>query len=135
MENKIKHLDFIQSVITRMASNSFLLKGWSVTLASATFALAAKDSNRSFAIIAYIPIITFWLLDGYFLSQEKQYRALFKVIAAKDEKDIDFSMDASEYDKGDNTWSSVCFSKTLRLFHGCLIVVTLIVIATIPCIK
>ena len=45
MENKRKHLEFIQSVIARMNSNSFLIKGWSITLVSALFALAAKDSN------------------------------------------------------------------------------------------
>jgi len=31
----------IQAVINRMASNSFLLKGWTVMLVSALFALAA----------------------------------------------------------------------------------------------
>ena len=32
MENKRAHLEMIQAVITRMAGNSFLIKGWSVTL-------------------------------------------------------------------------------------------------------
>lgn len=32
MENKQKHLEFIQSIINRMAGHSFLLKGWGVTL-------------------------------------------------------------------------------------------------------
>ncbi len=32
MEQKIKHLEFIQAAINRMAGNSFLLKGWTVTL-------------------------------------------------------------------------------------------------------
>jgi len=31
MENKIKHLEMLQNVIARMASNSFIIKGWSVT--------------------------------------------------------------------------------------------------------
>ena len=35
MEKKIKHLEMIQAVIVRMGNNSFLLKGWSVTLISA----------------------------------------------------------------------------------------------------
>ena len=30
-ENKRKHLEFIQSVINRMAENSFLVQGWCVT--------------------------------------------------------------------------------------------------------
>lgn len=33
MDNKLKHLELIQGVINRMASNSFKLKGWAVTLA------------------------------------------------------------------------------------------------------
>lgn len=28
MEAKIKHLEFIENVIERMARNSFMLKGW-----------------------------------------------------------------------------------------------------------
>jgi hypothetical protein len=36
---KEKHLELIQAVISRMAGNSFLLKGWSVTLAAALLAL------------------------------------------------------------------------------------------------
>ena len=35
MEDKLKYLEMIQEIIKRMASNSFLLKGWSVTFASA----------------------------------------------------------------------------------------------------
>lgn len=61
-ENKIKHLEFIQNVITRMNSNSFMIKGWCVTLVAALFALGAKDSNVNFAIIAYIVIPTFGFL-------------------------------------------------------------------------
>jgi hypothetical protein len=41
MDAQIAHLQMIQAVITRMGSNSFLLKGWSVTLVAALFALAA----------------------------------------------------------------------------------------------
>ena len=35
MESKIAHLEMVQAVITRMAGNSFLIKGWSVTLVAA----------------------------------------------------------------------------------------------------
>ncbi len=51
MENKIKHLEFIQIVITRMNVNSFFLRGWSVTLVAALFALAAKDFNMRRTLI------------------------------------------------------------------------------------
>ena len=91
-ENKIKHLEFIQNVITRMNSNSFMIKGWCVTLVAALFALAAKDSEVKFAIIAYIVIPTFWVLDGFFIIREKHFRDLYNQVRLKNEEDIDYSM-------------------------------------------
>ena len=46
MENKQKHLEFIQTTINRIAGNCFLLKGWAITLVAALFALSAKDAGR-----------------------------------------------------------------------------------------
>ena len=59
MENKHKHLDYIQGVITRMASNSFALKGWAVTLIAGIFVLAGKDTDKMYFLVAYIPILVF----------------------------------------------------------------------------
>ena len=77
MENKIKHLELIQSVINRMASNSFALKGWGVTLVAGIFVLAGKDADKLYFLVAYIPIIVFWGLDAYYLLQERLYCALY----------------------------------------------------------
>lgn len=57
--NKHKHLEFIQTSINRMSGNLFLLKGWSVTLVAALFALAAKDTNKAYILIAYFPLLIF----------------------------------------------------------------------------
>ena len=76
-EDKLKHLEFIQTAINRMSANSFLLKGWSVTLVAALFALAAKDANPKYVIVAYLPVLIFWFIDGYFLFQERLFRALY----------------------------------------------------------
>jgi hypothetical protein len=118
MEKKIKHLELTQGVINRMANNSFLLKGWSVTLSSALFALAAKDSNPFFVYIAYFPCLTFWSLDGYFLRQERLFRKQYQAIAIKEDSAIDFSMNTNSYMADVNSWFSTCFSETLRIFHG-----------------
>src|SRR5271165_383035 len=74
---QIKHLEFIQAVITRMANNSFLLKGWSVTLTVTFLALAARNSNSKFALAALIPPICFWFPDAYYLRQERLFRKLY----------------------------------------------------------
>jgi hypothetical protein len=131
-ESKLKHLEFIQSVITRLSTNSFLIKGWSVSLVVAIFALAAKDANIKYAIVAYIPVLAFWALDGFFLSQEKQYRELFATVARKDNADIDFSMNASSFAEGDRTWLRCVVSKTLFPFHGALLLAVCIVMFAIP---
>jgi hypothetical protein len=127
MENKIKHLEFIQNIITRMNSNSFILKGWTITLVSALFALAANDTNMNYVLVSYIAIPVFWILDGFYISQERQYRDLYADVAKKTQNEIDFSLDATEYNKGKNNWVSGILSKTLIPFYGISIVATLIV--------
>ena len=126
-ENKRKHLEFIQSVITRMNTNSFLIKGWAITLVSALFALAAKDANVNYVLVSYIVIPVFWVLDGFFISRERQFRDLYEVVAAKNESAIDFSMDTSSFNKGDRTWLAGIFSQTLIPFYGISVATTLIV--------
>lgn len=73
MEAKIAHLGFIQGIVARMGGNSFLLKGWSVSMVVAIFALAPKDADKRFLLIAYLPILMFWLLDAFFLHQERLF--------------------------------------------------------------
>lgn len=136
MNNKIKHLEMIQNIISRMANNSFLLKGWSVVLVSALFVLGAKDASISFILLAYFPVLAFWILDGYFLWQERLYRKLYDKVREAGESNIDFSMDTSSVISEVNPWAEVIFSKTLSIFYGAIVgtilVVILIVIFLIP---
>ncbi|WP_421319670.1 hypothetical protein [Aeromonas veronii] len=134
MEAKLKHLEMIQGVINRMAGNSFLLKGWCVTLTSALFALSAKDANPFFVYLAYFPCATFWSLDGYFLRQERLYRKLYQAVSKIAPSDIDFSMNAAVYENDVDSWLSTCFSMTLRVFHGTVfgtILVIMLIMVTI----
>lgn len=127
MDRKLKHLDFIQGVINRLSTNSFLLKGWSVVLVSALFALSANNSNVKFIFLAYFPAIAFWALDGYFLSLERGYRKLYEKVRHLNADDIDFSMDTREVHSGSHEWASAFLSKTLIVFHGALIGAVIIV--------
>ena len=121
MDRKIKHLEFILVVINKLSTNSFLLKGWSVVLVSALIALSANNTNAQFIVLAYIPAIVFWGLDGYFLSVERVYRKHYERVRMKILEDIDFSMDISDINNGFSEWASATFSKTLAPFHGALI--------------
>ncbi|MDP8100055.1 hypothetical protein [Pasteurella atlantica] len=128
MDTKIAHLNMIQGVINRMANNSFLLKGWSITIVSALFALATQEKGQQFLYLTILPCLMFWGLDGYFLWQERMYRKLYQVVADKDEKDIDFSMNATIYKKDINCWFCVVFSKTLLAFHGIILAIIILFI-------
>ena len=125
---QIEHLKMIQDVITRMASNSFSLKGWAVTLVAAIFALTWANISRNFLLIALIPIFAFWALDAYYLNLERKNRKLYDKVRKMDEEEIDFSMDASLPELQDQTtcyWS--CFwSNTEKKFYLPLLAVVII---------
>ena len=125
--NKHKHLEFVQAAVNRMAGNLFHLKGWSITLIAALFALAAKDANKSYVLIAYFPLLIFWCLDGYFLSQERRFRALYDQVRKMNESDIDFSMDTRPFsDDPRNSWAGAILSRTLVIYYAGLAIVMLV---------
>lgn len=119
MDKKLKHLELVQGVISRMASNSFMLKGWAVTLVAGIFVLAGKDTDKLYFLVAYVPIIVFWGLDGYYLLQERLYRSLYDKVRKTEEDKIDFSLKATTKDfKNDkNCYCSCLFSATELWFY------------------
>lgn len=119
MENKRKHLELVQGVINRMASNSFMLKGWAVTLVAGIFVLAGKDTNELYFLVAYIPVIIFWGLDAYYLLQERLYRSLYNEVRQTDEDKIDFSLKATAqvFNSDSNCYWICLFSKTELWFY------------------
>ena len=130
MDHKHKHLELIQGVLNRLSTNSFLLKGWSVVLVSALFALSAADSRAAFVFLAYIPAFVFWGLDGFFLWQEQLYRKLYDHVRVLMNEDVDFSMNTMPFRTNDGpTWLGATLSKTLIPFHGVLIVAVVVVMA------
>lgn len=87
------------------------------------FALSSKDADSGFLIIAYFPIIVFWILDAFFLRQEKLYRELYNEVASAKSVDSDFCMSTSRFEKNVKSIIFIAFSKTLLLFHGTVVMV------------
>ena len=127
MEKKQSHLEMIQGVVNRLSHNSFLLKGWSVVLISAFFALAANNTKVFFIYLAYFPAISFWVLDGYFLQQERLFRELYDYVRGLEEDKIDFSMNTRIVKDKVESWRRIVFSITLLIFHGTVFGAILIV--------
>jgi len=68
------HLNIMQNVIQRMASNSGASKAWCIALVSAVLVIVADKSKPDYAYIALIPTLLFLILDAYYLGLEKGFR-------------------------------------------------------------
>lgn len=119
-----KEIDLIQAVITRMAQNSFYMKGWCLTLVAAIFSLSekvgtVKDVSMPLAIMSAF----FWVLDTNYLSLEKKYRGLYAWVLkhrlAKDDYVNLYSLDYNLAEKSVNGWVKkriVLISRWVRVF-------------------
>ena len=63
----IEEVKLVQDIIKRMATNSFNVKTWAITLIVATLLFKGNDKHL---FIAFIPLFAFWYLDAYYLRQE-----------------------------------------------------------------
>lgn len=121
-DDKKKHLEFLQLAINRMASNSFILKGWNITLIVGLFALTLKDLSSSYIYLAILPAFAFWGLDAYYLRQERLFRKLYDSIRKTKRKDIDpYSLNTQSVGGNVKNWSCTLFSPTVILLHGSVI--------------
>jgi predicted alpha-1,6-mannanase (GH76 family) len=121
----IEELKIAQDIIKRMALNSFLIKGWTITLVVATLLLKGEKFQ---SFIAFIPILVFWYLDAYFLWLERLYRKLYDWIA-KNRLNTDeflFDMDYRRFIKEEQSKFRIMFSITLGWFYGSIFILTLI---------
>lgn len=126
MERKLKHLEFIQNTITRMSHNSFLLKGWAVTLVGALFALSTKSIDGGIVLIAILLTAMFWLLDAYYLSKEHLFRLHYDAVRLKEPDEIDFSMTPEQTGSSRTDMVVKLFSPTQFYFYGVLVVIVVL---------
>jgi hypothetical protein len=127
IEAKLKHLEFIQGAINRMATTSFLLKGWAITIVGGLLALTFKEINPRYLYISLVVLLLFWLLDAMYLSHERNFVRLYEKVRTINDDAIDFSMDTAQF--GLKYGALRCaFSKTILVFYGGLLAVHLLVL-------
>jgi hypothetical protein len=124
-EFMIEELKLTQDIIKRMALNSFLIKGWTITLVIATLLL---KGDKFQALIAFIPIFVFWYLDAYFLWLERLYRRLYDWIRLNRLTTDEhlFDMDYRRFIKDEQPKLRIMFSITLGWFYSSIFVLTLL---------
>ena len=117
-----KEIDLIQGCINRMAQNSFMLKGWALTIFAGVTAFT-KGENFSDPITlvftTIIPFVCFWILDTFFLRTEKKYRKMYEDMLTKRK----INNTEGQYELNPKTIKVDCFLKvmfsiTVVFFYG-----------------
>ncbi len=116
-----KEIDLIESCITRMAQNSFLIKGWYITLLAAVIALFPKSENVTIIVyIISIISVAFWWLNAFFLYTERKYRDFYEhVIAIRQEGNNKklYSLKLTNYTLQYKSYWKSLFGKTICPFY------------------
>ena len=124
-EYMLKEIDIVQDIIKRMAFNSFMIKGWAITLVVVTLLLKGAEYQ---VWIAFIPLLVFWFLDAYFLWQERMYRKLYEWIIKNRLKTDEYLLDMNAYRFKDEVQSKlrIMLSITLGWFYGSIAILIII---------
>ena len=124
-EYMLKEIDIVQDIIKRMAFNSFMIKGWAITLVVVTLLLKGAEYQ---VWIAFIPLLVFWFLDAYFLWLERMYRRLYEWIIKNRLKTDEYLFNMNAYRFKDEVQSKlrIMFSITLGWFYGSIAILIII---------
>ena len=122
----LKEIDIIQDIIKRMEFNSFMIKGWAITLVVVTLLL--KGTEKYQVWLAFIPLLVFWFLGAYFLWQEKMYKILYDWVISNRLKTEEYLFDMNAYRFKDKVQSRIriMFSITLGWFYGSIAILIII---------
>ena len=100
-ENRIillKEIDLIQSILSRLSQNSFLVKGWAISVVVGILALSSEKAGANLACwFAIISTCCFWFLDAFFLKTERLYRWKYNWVIQNRLHTQDFSYDLNPH--------------------------------------
>ena len=130
-EYLFKEVEITQDVIDRMGTNSFVIKGWAITLVVASLIFGGASYYH---FIAFLPWLMFWYLDAYFLRLERLYRKSYgwlilnRLTSPEHLLDMDRTNLERRFGKDIKSLLRVMFSMTLIVFYGLLLVTIVAVV-------
>ena len=73
---RIEHLKLIQAIIVRLSRNSFAVKSTTAAVSAALIAYTAVSSSP-LAALGGVVLLALWVLDAFYLGQERGFRRLY----------------------------------------------------------
>jgi hypothetical protein len=116
-DDQRKHLEMIQAVITRMAGNSFSIRGWAVAIIAVLGGFVAKDADPRFVFSLWFPVLCFWGLDAFYLRQERLFRKLYQAAVDGETTAPLYSMNTQPFEAKVGSTAEVAFSPTVLWLH------------------
>jgi diadenosine tetraphosphate (Ap4A) HIT family hydrolase len=79
-EDRRKHLELIQAVVTRMSAASTTTKGWLLPVVTAAYGYAVTKSSAAVALLGLAAVLLAGLIDANYLKQERAFRRLYDAV-------------------------------------------------------
>ncbi|MGM4895934.1 hypothetical protein [Tardiphaga sp. 839_C3_N1_4] len=120
-ELRVKHLEMVQALVTRMAGYGVSFKTYCITVVTAVLGFAFSLKVPNVALLALLPLLTFAAIDAQYLRLERRFRGLFNAVRTQDwatppSFEINLSSaPPSSYWSALSSWSIVCFYGLLTI--------------------
>jgi hypothetical protein len=121
IELRIKELEMVQAIITRLAGYGAVIKNWCITVTTGVCGFAISQHKPAVILLAFLPIIVFSILDAEYLRAERRYRAVFNRLRSEDWNDMPtFDLRAAaaspiEFANAYGSWSILSFYLPIAL--------------------
>lgn len=82
-ELRVKHLEMVQALVTRMAGYGVSFKSYCITVVTAVLGFAFTLQRPAVAALALLPLLSFALVDAQYLRIERRFRSLFDTVRSE----------------------------------------------------
>jgi len=127
-----KEIELIEACISRMAHNSFLLKGWVLSLFAILLTVSIKlEYGCKIGLVIAFTVVCFWYLDAFFLRVERKYRKLYDwVITNRLQGNMEnvYSLDTKRFEASTSI-AAAMFSRTLLAFYVPIFLASIVFLA------
>ncbi|MEZ0006500.1 hypothetical protein ABH942_001870 [Flavobacterium sp. 28YEA47A] len=130
-EEKRQHLEFIQNIINRLSTNSIQLKAITITLTAGLLAIYSTSPKIFLIYLASIQVVFFWLLDSYYLQQERKFRGVYNDVSGITTSNFtikDYEMPIEKYKEDKYNFFRCIFSLSKLLFFGSIFLILILTI-------